>query len=304
MASASSPLEIRDLYGLLIDGMEGVAGAFQTGGDNGGNLEGNLPTQPPLALFSGVVKVGPDGGAEVEFDVPGFNGSVRVMAIAWSKTRVGSAEATVIVRDPVVVSATLPRFLNLGDRSHMHVDIDNVEGDAGDYRLDLDLHGPLAADADALSQTLHLAAHQARFRSRSADPRDRRRDRRRSISRPPARTSRARSASRSASKPDRRDYFKRNLQSLDAGANLTIADSLIADFVPGTGSMSISVSPFGALDAPALLQSLERYPYGCSEQTVSRAMPLLYVNKLASARTSRHRSRSRQARARRRSTRR
>ena len=82
------------------------------------------------------------------------------MAVAWSKTKVGSAEATVIVRDPVVVTATLPRFLDLGDRSQMHVDIDNVEGEAGDYRLDLDIHGPLTAEADALSQTVKLAAHQ------------------------------------------------------------------------------------------------------------------------------------------------
>ena len=28
----------------------------------------------------------------------------------------------------------------------MHVDIDNVEGDAGEYKLDLDIHGPLTAD--------------------------------------------------------------------------------------------------------------------------------------------------------------
>ena len=32
---------------------------------------------------------------------------------------------------------------------------------------------------------------------------------------------------------------------------------------------------------PGLLQALDRYPYGCSEQIVSRALPLLYVNKLA-----------------------
>lgn len=32
---------------------------------------------------------------------------------------------------------------------------------------------------------------------------------------------------------------------------------------------------------PALLQALDRYPYGCTEQTVSRALPLLTVNRLA-----------------------
>jgi hypothetical protein len=26
----------------------------------------------------------------------------------------------------------------------MHIDIDNVEGEAGDYKLDLDIHGPLS----------------------------------------------------------------------------------------------------------------------------------------------------------------
>ena len=45
--------------------------------------------------------------------------------------------------------------------------------------------------------------------------------------------------------------------------------------------MSVSVSPLASLDVPGLLQALDRYPYGCSEQIVSRAMPLLYVNRLA-----------------------
>ena len=69
---------------------------------------------------------------------------------------------------------------------------------------------------------------------------------------------------------------------LPAGASQTLSGDLVADFIPGTGSIAISASPFGALDAPALLAALQRYPYGCSEQTVSIAMPLLYVNRLAS----------------------
>ena len=72
------------------------------------------------------------------------------------------------------------------------------------------------------------------------------------------------------------------MKPLPGGASTTISGDLVADFVPGTGSIAISASPFGALDAPALLLALQRYPYGCSEQTVSVAMPLLYVNRLAS----------------------
>jgi uncharacterized protein YfaS (alpha-2-macroglobulin family) len=60
--------EIRDLYGQLIDGMQGTKGEVRTGGDSGeGELQGSPPTQPPLALYSGIVDVGPDGTADVEF---------------------------------------------------------------------------------------------------------------------------------------------------------------------------------------------------------------------------------------------
>ena len=274
-------VDIRDLYGLLIDGMEGAAGALHTGGDGSGNLEGNLPTQPPLALFSGVVKVGADGTASIPFDLPAFNGAARVMAIGWTKTKVGSAEAEMVIRDPVVVAATLPRFLDLGDRSQIHLDIDNVEGEAGDYRLDLDIRGPLSADADALSKTVKLAPHQ-----------------RVSVTMPISATGVGTAAvDLKISGPGftgsqhfalgieagSGDIYKRVVSALEPGATKTIADSELAEFIPGTASLSLTVSPFGALDAPAILQALDRYPYGCSEQTVSRAMPLLYANKLASA---------------------
>ena len=154
------PIEIRDLWGMLIDGMQGAAGAIHTGGDSEAGLEGNVPTQEPLALFSGVVAVNAQGDATVSFDLPPFNGAVRLTAVAWSKGKVGSAQADVTVRDSVVAAATLPRFLNVGDRSEMHVDIDNVEGEAGEYKLDLDIHGPLTADADAMTKTVRLNPRQ------------------------------------------------------------------------------------------------------------------------------------------------
>ena len=273
-------VEIRDLYGMLIDGMGGVAGPLQIGGDNSGALEGNLPTQPPLALYSGVVKVGADGAASVSFDLPAFNGSLRVMAVAWSKSKVGAAEANVIVRDPVVVTATLPRFLDLGDRSQMHVDIDNVEGEAGDYRLDLDIHGPLTAEADAL--TPHGDARRASARlGHDADRRRRRRNRnprpqdhRSWLHRDPAIPARRRGG-RARRLPTARSILCR-----PAPARRLPTISSPTSF-PAPDRSPSPLSPFGALDAPALLQALERYPYGCSEQTVSRAMPLLYANRLA-----------------------
>ena len=47
--------ELRDLYGQLIDGMQGTRGQIRTGGDAGAELNGSPPTQAPLALYSGIV---------------------------------------------------------------------------------------------------------------------------------------------------------------------------------------------------------------------------------------------------------
>src|SRR6185369_4377159 len=145
--------EIRDLYGQLLDGMQGTRGTIRTGGD-----AASPATQPPLALYSGIVTVKSDGWAEVLFDIPAFAGTVRVMAVAWSKDKVGKAVGDVTVRDPVVLTATLPRFLLTGDRGTIRLDLDNVEGPAGDYAIAVQTGGPLQVGQAA--QTVRLAGRQ------------------------------------------------------------------------------------------------------------------------------------------------
>ncbi|WP_245265205.1 alpha-2-macroglobulin family protein [Microvirga flocculans] len=273
--------EIRDLYGYLIDGMQGSRGAIRSGGDMEPKaLDGIPPTQEPLARFSGVVKVEADGSANVDFDIPAFNGTVRVMAVAWTKDRVGSASADVIVRDPVVLTGTLPRFLSVGDRSRFFMQFDNVEGPAGDYTVDLDIRGPVLVAADALRSTVRLDAKargstiipvtaagqglaviDVTLKGPNIEP-----------------------LSQSfavAIQPGTGALVRRTVQSIVPGASLSLSQDLVADILSGTGTVSVSVSPLASLDVPGLLKTLDRYPYGCTEQVVSRALPLLYVNRLA-----------------------
>ena len=135
-------MDIRDLYGLLIDRMQGVPGVIRSGGDGGpARLAAPPPTEKLVAFYSGIVAVGPDGKASVSFDMPEFNGTVRVMAMAWSKTGVGHAVKDVLVRDPVVVTASLPQFLAAGDTSRLLVEVNNVAGPAGDYKLSVETDG-------------------------------------------------------------------------------------------------------------------------------------------------------------------
>src|SRR5258706_5819579 len=116
--------EIRDFYGRLIDGMHAERGRLRSGGDGDGGLsmQGSPPVEATVALFSGLVKVGPDGTARVEFQLPEFNGTVRLMAVAWSADKVGHGTEDVIVRDPSALPAPRPRLLTLGHPAEVGVD--------------------------------------------------------------------------------------------------------------------------------------------------------------------------------------
>jgi uncharacterized protein YfaS (alpha-2-macroglobulin family) len=270
--------DIRDLYGDLIDGMQGARGQIRSGGDAGAEaLQGNPPTGPPVALYSGLLKVGADGTAEASFEVPAFAGTVRVMAVAWSKDKIGHASADVVVRDPVVLSATLPRFLLPGDRSSLHFDLDNVEGAPGDYTIAVNGTGALSASA---TEKLALRAKQ---RMAVTIPI--------TASAAGAGTVEVKVTGPSAFALDRsfaltvrtpaQILARRTVKPIAKGESVTLSSDLFADLVPGTGSVSVSVGSLTALDAASLLAALDRYPFRCSEQTTSRALPLLYLSDLA-----------------------
>ena len=271
--------ELRDLYGQLIDGMQGTRGQIKVGGDGAGAFGASPPSQAPLALYSGLVTVKPDGTAEVSFDIPAFAGTVRVMAVAWSKDKVGRAVGDVTVRDPVVLTATLPRFLLTGDRGSMHLEIDNVEGPAGDYSVSVRADGSLDLGNQA-TQTLRLAAKQ---RSNLTMPLSSAAAGAVSIQvqiAGPNSFALERSYALSV-KPATQVMTRRTVRPLARNESFTLSKDMFADLVPGTGAVALSVGPSTALDAATLLKALDRYPFGCSEQITSRALPLLYVNELA-----------------------
>ncbi|MBV8166409.1 MAG: alpha-2-macroglobulin family protein, partial [Alphaproteobacteria bacterium] len=270
-------VEMRDDYARLLDG-KGTVGRIRSGGDGMGGR--GLPVVPTksVALFSGIVPVAADGSVQVPIEIPDFNGQLRLMAVAFSKTRVGGGEAFLTVRDPVIAEVILPRFLAPGDEGRMTLQLHNVDNAAGAYRVRLATSGPLAVDD----------------RERSYDlARDGRK-----IETIPIRGTTAGigtislavegpngfAISRDYSIAVRSPHYPITLEqaALQASnAEFKIDPSLLDAFVPGDVAVALSYSGVRGIDVPGLLQSLDRYPYGCTEQLTSRALPLIYFNDLA-----------------------
>lgn len=273
-------VEVRDDYGRLLDPNLGAPAALRSGGDGlGGEGLTVVPTKT-VALFSGVVTTGIGGRATVTLDVPDFQGELRLMAVAWTRDAVGSASRPMTVRDPVVAELTLPRFLAPGDEALATLLLDNVEGANGAYAARITGAGALAGLAPAsLSATLERGQRRVLTRPVSASaagigglklevtgPGGFKVVRDVPIQIRPAQAP----ATLVASAP------------LAPGQRFVADRAVLANWSPDAAA-SVSFSATRGFDSRALATALAGYPYGCTEQLVSVAMPLVYRNELLAA---------------------
>ena len=275
-------VEMRDIYGRLIDGMTGAEGIVRSGGDAGNRMQRQSPppTEDLVASFTGPLRVGADGIAEASFDIPDFNGTVRLMAIAWSAKGVGQAARDVVVRDPIVLTASLPRFLAPGDASSVLMEIVHASGPAGRVGLDVTAEGvtlvgdiPSGFDLGAGQKRVFrlpvtaeaVGDHQIRIALTTPD---------------------GRQLTKSLTLPVRANdpaVSQTRQFALAPGDTFTLTDDVLAGYRTGTGEAVVSAGALARMNVAGLLQSLDRYPYGCTEQITSRALPLLYFNQVAEA---------------------
>ncbi|MBC2836264.1 alpha-2-macroglobulin family protein [Paragemmobacter straminiformis] len=270
---------IRDLYGRLIDGLNGAAGTVRSGGDAGAQarLQSPPPTEDLLAFFSGPIPVGPDGMARASFDLPAFNGSVKLMAVAWSASAIGQASADTLVRDPVVVTASLPRFLAPDDQSRLLLEIVHATGPAGEMPLSVTADGltlgPVPASVTLTKggkQTLSIPVTATETGLHSIAV---------TLTTPDGKP-----LTRTLTLPvevQTPEITRLSRFDLKQGQSFTF-DATVLDGLSNARA-TLAAGPIARLNAPATLAALDRYPYGCTEQLTSRALPLLYLDPVAQA---------------------
>ena len=277
-------MAFRDIYGRLIDSRDGAEGRIRQGGDGSAGLrmQANPPTEAIVALFSGPLTVDADGTARATFDIPAFNGTVRVMAVAWSDTGTGQASGDVIVRDPVVVTASAPRFMAPGDTARLLLELTHTEGPTGAVTLALTTSAGLQVGAEpplvplvplaeggTAQVEIPLVAHSATGMQDVSI----------AITLPGGEV-----ITRSVSIPvmvNDPAVAETTRLTLAPGATFTLDAAAYAGYRAETARVTLSAGPLARFDAAGLLQRLDAYPYGCTEQITSRALPLLYLSSVA-----------------------
>ncbi len=272
---------IRDVYGRLIDGLNGAEGQVRSGGDAGAQarLQAPPPTEELVAYFSGPVEVGADGYARASFNLPSFNGTVKVMAVVWSKRGVGQANADVLVRDPVVVTASLPRFLSPGDESRLLLEIVHATGPSGRMGLDVSSTGLTIGDVpsgfdlgDKAKVVFAVPVKAGEIGNQTIDV---------ALTTPDGKVlKKTLTVPVQVNDPQ---VVRVSRLTLAKGQEFTFDQNAFDGLIPGSGKATMAVGPIARLNAPGILAALDRYPYGCTEQMTSKALPLLYFNDMAVA---------------------
>ncbi len=157
MQDRSYNVSLYDAYGLL------MRDPLQQGQGYGATMEKMmadaaagapaLETLPfkTVALASEIVPLNSQGKASVEFKLPQFSGSLKVMAVAWDKERTGAASQDVVVADNAVATLGLPRFLNVGDTVNARLNLHNLKAQNPDFKVDISCSGALKCSQQLVS---------------------------------------------------------------------------------------------------------------------------------------------------------
>ncbi len=226
-----------------------------------------------VSIFKGPVKVDRDGNAKVNFKMPDFNGAVRLMVMAYGTDTFGSAETEVKVSAPVVTQLSMPRFASIGDTTQLTLDIQNTLDEVQNLTINWDVSGARILDKKLVQTTFSLEKNQ------------------KNTIKLPIEITQATGVSviKISVSGEGVDFNRQwilglrpayasetfqDMQIVSQGETVNIDKKWLQGKLPESLQLQFSLSPNPPLNTSQQWRALLAYPYGCLEQTTSRARPL------------------------------
>ncbi|RSF09348.1 alpha-2-macroglobulin family protein [Achromobacter aegrifaciens] len=276
--------ELLDMYGKLIEKMDGTKGKLKWGGDAAMRGDSkSLPKKVKLVdLFSGPVKLNEQGEADIPLDLPDFNGTLRLMAVAFTPDNYGSTDTEMVVAAPIVAELNTPRFITPGDQAAIALDVTNLSGAEQKVTVKLEALDPLAIVDGVKTVTLKDKQRTTlRFTAPTTGsyglglmrlPGD-----------GPGGGKPLRSVRESVLQVQPAYAAERQVRRLrlNPGEANAPQASWVASYYPDSTTVSMTVSNRPPINVNRLVEGLLNYPYGCTEQTISATLPWVMLDEAA-----------------------
>ena len=283
-----------DIYSHLLPeaGLETKA-ARPGGGSEGEGFDSGSRLNPVkskrfqcTALWLGTFSTDSEGRVLANFELPDFSGELRIMAIAHSGARFGSAENYIKVRSPLHLELGLPRFVAPSDRFVATIDLFNETGARGIAELDWDLVGPLESSTKAVTDLAFASAHTRQVGLEDGDTRRLYHGVKAQESVGVAQVRIRANLGKETTelkvelpvRPAAPRIVSTRSGTVTPSSSLELKLGSLA--LAGTAHHRLCFSPIPDLDLLGSLHYLISYPHGCLEQTTSKVFPLLYLKEL------------------------
>lgn len=247
----------------------------------------------PVSFWSGVLKADSEGKVNIEFDIPEFQGALRIMATAINGKKFGSSDAYTRVKSPIVILPTVPRFVSLNDRVVLPVSLRNDTETEGVITAKLIAEGPVTVSKYKIAGSADENSPEVAEAELNID-----------IPKGSERT-----VYFELEATDTTGAVKLTFQASGNGesSQVTIDVPILADlpkstserigqissaetvfdlkdknnYRQGTVLRELSISKLPLIQFSGKLQFLLGYPFGCLEQTTSKVFPLIYMSDIA-----------------------
>ena len=270
-----------DLYEYLMDEVTTMSSSVAGGDEEGAGKRQNPITAKRfklLSFWSGTRRTNSSGEVRISVPIPQFNGSARIMAVAYSGKRFGAADKNMTITDDVVMMPAIPRFLSPNDSIVLPVSLMNTTTKSGKVSVTVKTEGPLKVSSSA-TQSVNIGSkgnENVKFGLQVANEVGKAK-----IMITTTGLDQVSEEIEIAVRPTSPLVVQDGFGTIKAGESKKV--QIPGNFVPGTQNSTISISKFPALKFAGNLKYLVSYPHGCLEQTTSKLFPQLYFDDLAAA---------------------
>ena len=275
-------VEAHDMYGDIVEYLKADIARQKFGGDADlaqGGEQAKADVQI-ISILHPLVNFDENGKAEIELDIPDFNGRLRLMAVAFGENVFGASEKEINVAAPVIAEMAMPRFIARNDQAHITLELQNLTEQEQKINTVLTSTNPLEITTSKEHQLtltpqqrvlLHYELRATAYGQGDLRLNLENEDKSIQLNRQWGLTSRS---------PYPAENFISN-RVIQKGESLTLETTFSKNLVEKGTAGSLTVSDTAPVDIAAHVDNLLQYPYGCLEQTSSRLYPLLFADQKA-----------------------
>lgn len=270
-------VDMLDMYQKLIEINEHDMAKLRFGGD-AELSQGGEKAQSEVRIISIIhkaVALDANGEAEIALDVPDFNGSLRLMAVAYSDEDFGATDKTTIVAAPLVTQLSIPRFLASNDESSFALDLHNLtEGDAK-LSVSLTADAPVVVEKSQRNITLKPNEKSTLVFDVTAKGIPKRSQIKLSIkgNNPEFNLDKDWHIQMRSPYPA---LIEQEHTWLAPGETFTMPQNVFDAYVAGSATVRLSANSSPDFNMQTHLEALLKYPYGCLEQATSSTYPWVF----------------------------